>query len=199
MWLGIQRRGSLQPAPLAVSIPFSFTGTSVLQCVAVCCSVLPCVAVASQPAPLAISTPFSFTGTSVLQCIAVCCSALQFVAVCCSVIAASPCLWPQAHPILIHRYECAEMFVAVLQCVTVCCSVLQCVAVCCSVLQWHRSLRLSPQAPHSHSQVRVYRSVLQRVAICCSVCCDVCGAVYTCVSLPAYVSSYLSAVCCSVL
>jgi len=107
MWLGIQRRGSSQPALLAVSIPFSFTGTSVLQCIAVCCSVWQCVAVR------------------------------------CSVIAASLCLWPHALPILIHRYECAEVCDAVLQCVTecaevcdaVCYSALQCVAVCCSVLQ----------------------------------------------------------------
>jgi len=42
---------------------------SLLQCVAVCCSVLQCVAVCC----------------SVLQCVAVCCSLLQCVAVCCSV------------------------------------------------------------------------------------------------------------------
>jgi len=43
---------------------------SLVQCVAVCCSVLQCVAVCC----------------SVLKCIAVCCSALQCVAVCCSVL-----------------------------------------------------------------------------------------------------------------
>ena len=41
-----------------------------LQCVAVCCSVLQCVVVCC----------------SVLQCVAVCCSVLQRVAVCCSVL-----------------------------------------------------------------------------------------------------------------
>ena len=41
-----------------------------LQCVAVCCSVLQCAAVCC----------------SVLQCVAVCCSVLQCVAVCCSVL-----------------------------------------------------------------------------------------------------------------
>ena len=39
-----------------------------LQCVAICCSVMQCVAVCG----------------SVLQCVAVCCSVLQCVAVCCS-------------------------------------------------------------------------------------------------------------------
>ena len=41
-----------------------------LQCVAVCCSVLRCAAVCR----------------SVLQCVAVCCSVLQCVAACCSVL-----------------------------------------------------------------------------------------------------------------
>ena len=44
-----------------------------LQCVAVCCSVLQCAAVCC----------------SVLQCVAVCCSVFQCVAVCCSVNTAS--------------------------------------------------------------------------------------------------------------
>ena len=43
---------------------------SVLQCVAVFCSMLQCVAVCC----------------SMLQCVAVCCSVLQYVAVCCSVL-----------------------------------------------------------------------------------------------------------------
>jgi len=47
---------------------------SVLQCVAVCCSVLQCVAVECMYL------------LSVLQCVAVCCSVLQCVAVCCSVL-----------------------------------------------------------------------------------------------------------------
>ena len=74
---------------------------SVLQCVAVFCSVLKCVTVCCN----------------VLQCDLVCCSVLRCVAVCCSVL------------------ECAVVCYSVLQYVTVCCSVLQCVAVCCSVLQ----------------------------------------------------------------
>jgi len=54
---------------------------SVLQCVAVCCSVLPCVwsilvPEGREPAMCC----------SVLQCVAVCCSVLQCVAVCCSML-----------------------------------------------------------------------------------------------------------------
>ena len=44
-----------------------------LQCVAVCCSVLQCAAVCC----------------SVLQCVAVCCSVLQCVATCCSAVCCS--------------------------------------------------------------------------------------------------------------
>ena len=84
-----------------------------LQCVAVCCSVLhwvlrqqvgvlQCVAVCCSVLHRVLRQQ-----VGVLKCIAVCCSLLQCVAVCCSVF----------------------------QCVAVCCSVLQCVAVCCSVLQ----------------------------------------------------------------
>jgi len=62
---------------------------SMLQCVAVCCSVLQCVAV----------------WCSVLQCVAVWCSVLQCVAVCCSVL---HCTQRIAHMNEGHRtYECA--------------------------------------------------------------------------------------------
>ena len=52
--------------------------TSVLQCVAVCCSLLQCVAVCSSALQCVAVC------CSVLQCVAVRCSALQCVAVCCS-------------------------------------------------------------------------------------------------------------------
>jgi len=78
-----------------------------LQCVAVCCSVLQCAATSGRDKTLVIRRLYiAEICCSVLQCVAVCCGMLQCVAVCCSV----------------------------LQCVAVCCSVLQCVAVCCSVL-----------------------------------------------------------------
>ena len=73
-------------------------------CVAVCCSVLQCVAVLQRVAVNVLQTPGSLAAAIrgdaygiVLQCVAVCCSVLQCVAVCCSV----------------------------LQCVAVCCSVLR--------------------------------------------------------------------------
>jgi len=61
--------------------------TPVLQCVAMCCSALHCVAacfnvlqhVAEHMCPDHTNLP---NATSVLQCVAVCCSVLQCVAVC---------------------------------------------------------------------------------------------------------------------
>ena len=88
---------------------------SVLQSVAMCCSVLQCVAVWT-----------CIRGTQYLSCVAVCCSVLQCVAACCNVL------------------QCVAVYRSVSQCVDmylgdpvsfVCCSVSQCVAVCCSVLQ----------------------------------------------------------------
>jgi len=76
----------------------------VLQCGAVCCGVLQCVAVCNQDAELRCrdyGLPLHVLRCSVLQCGTVCCSVVQCMAVWCSV----------------------------LRCVAVCCSVLQCVAV----------------------------------------------------------------------
>jgi len=73
----------------------------------------------------------------------------------------------------------------VLPCVAVCCSVLQCVAVCCSVLQSNVVSRRVSACSTSQSvrvffvcavcgsalalqYVAVYCSVLQCVAVCCS-------------------------------
>ena len=47
-----------------------------LQCVAVCCSVLHVLQCVSM----------GYSVRSVLQCVAVCCSVLQYVGVCCSVL-----------------------------------------------------------------------------------------------------------------
>ena len=82
----------------------------VLQCVAVYCIVLQCVAVC-----------WSVVYGSVLQCVAVCCSAHVKV---------------QGHSLdeVVCRADmcaCCRVF----QCIAESCSVLQCVAVCCSVLQ----------------------------------------------------------------
>jgi len=96
---------------------------SVLQCVAVCCSVCQSIRVETR-----------WVCCSVLQGVRVCCSVLQCVAVSCSVLQCLailnvPSSWA------IHTSPDTK---SVLQCAAVCCSVLQCVAVCwvcCSVRQ----------------------------------------------------------------
>ena len=110
-------------------------------CVAVCCSVLQCVAVtwimhtAAHCNTLLHVAVTRDSFVSHYPCVAVCCSVLQCVAVCCSVL------------------QCVAVCCSVLQCVAVCCSVLQCVAVCCCVLQY----------------VAVCCSVLQLFScVCCS-------------------------------
>jgi len=94
----------------------------VLQCVAVCCRVLQCVAPpAVSRANRARVTPL---GVGVLQCIAVCCSVLQCVAVCCSTC----CVMSQPRESCTVGRRCVAVYYSVL-------SVLQRVAVCCCVLQ----------------------------------------------------------------
>jgi len=87
------------------------TPTPVLQCAAVCCSVL----------KVSSHRIYKYTNA----CVAVCCSVLQCVAVYCSVL---QCVeGPLSCKIQVHqRLHC--------KCVAVCCSVIQCVAVCCSSL-----------------------------------------------------------------
>jgi len=72
-----------------------------LQCVAVCCSVL-----IVPPAPLVIHSVITRLDCSELQSVAVCCSVLQCVAVCYNML------------------QCVAVCCSVLQCVAVCCSVL---------------------------------------------------------------------------
>jgi len=127
-------------------------GASVLQCVAVCCSMLQCV-----------------------QCVAVCCSMLQCVAVCCSMlqcvqcVAVSMCCYCVSQPNL--RLWVLHVWY---KCVAVCCSVLQYVAVCpvcCSVYM----LLLCQSAK------RACVGVARVVQVCCSVLqCVKCVAVSTC-------------------
>jgi len=58
----------------------------VLQCVAVCCSVLQCADSVFVSLAFSVSLVHQRVAVccSVLQCVAVCCSVLQCVAVCCS-------------------------------------------------------------------------------------------------------------------
>jgi len=79
----------------------------VLQYVAVCCSMLQCVAA------------YVYHCCGVLQRDAVCCSMLQCVAVCCS----------RHVPLL----RCVAVYCSMLHCVAVCCSKLQYDAACCSL------------------------------------------------------------------
>jgi len=125
--------------------------------VAVCCSVLQCVAVCCRISLIntrvVINAPLSFAVTrcvvccSVLLSMAVCCNVLQDVTVCCSVLLSLALAW-----------QCIAVCCSVLQCVAVWCSRIQCVAVCCSgfLRQWISLLSL-------------LRTVLQCIAMCCRV------------------------------
>jgi len=151
---------------------------SVLQCVAMCCSVLPthtCVPHLRNKV-LHLITNYSFNihqcvavCSSVLQCFPVCCSVLQCVAlayVCSTSSKQSPSPPQKLH--LPYTSVCCSVLQCVAvcctnytfhihQCIAVCCSVLQCVAVCCSVLQC-----VAQTTPS------IYISALQCVAVCCS-------------------------------
>ena len=92
-------------------------GLHTLVCVAVCCSVLQCVAIVKINMLL---NTMVCRHIDVLQCAAACCSVL----LCDAIVQIN---------MLPNPMVCRCIYV--LQCVAVCCSVLQCVAVCCSVLQ----------------------------------------------------------------
>jgi len=114
-----------------------------LQCVAVCYSVVQFVAVW-----LICSTWRG--GRHLLQCVAVCCSVLQCVL--------------QYGVYAAHEEE-LDMCCSVLQCVVVCCSVLQCVAVCCSVLQCVAVLLaciMRRGAPYHHHSIFFFCVCLNR-------------------------------------
>jgi len=119
------------------------SGPTVLQCVAVCYSVLQsCCKCMHTPAWHHHRSPLR---CSVLQRVAVCCSALQS---CCH-SAHTPAL-SQEPPVL--------------QCIASCCSVLQCVAACCSYIATPRTF------PHciivgAHC-VAVDCSMLRCIAVC---------------------------------
>jgi len=129
---------------------------SVLQCAAVCCSVVhtstfnEALISAKTERPIALLT--ATLRCSLLQsCVALC---FSHVSPCFSVL----CM-------CVHLTSCS-----VLQCVAVCCSVLQCVAVCCGALHC-----IVLQC------VAVRCSVLQCVAVrCIALCCSVWQCVAVC-------------------
>jgi len=117
-------------------------------CVAVCCSVLQCVAVDARRKHVRVCLvthdPPASPTAPVLQCVAVCllsrtidmCVALWLcVALCLCVavflLSTTADMQPTQHDLLLR----ASVFLGVLQFVAVYCSVLQCVAVWCSVVQ----------------------------------------------------------------
>jgi len=99
---------------------------SLLQSVAVCCSVKSRWWLSSIAGARAqrVAVCGSVLQCSVLQCVAVCCSELQCVAVR-GLDGGSLRLQVNVH----RMWQCVAVSCSVLQCVAVCCSVLQCVAV----------------------------------------------------------------------
>jgi len=128
---------------MRINIPKSSKGDPwrdkcVLQCVAVCCSVLQCVA---DPCVYTYRRAFGQRATRGMANVA-CCSVLQCVAVCCSamqIYVYKGTEEPKGRPMVLQMQQAEHPHTAeapvVLQYVAVCCSALQCVAVCCSTLQ----------------------------------------------------------------
>jgi len=144
-------------------------------CVAVCCSVLQCVAVFA-------------VRCSVLQCIVVCCyeadiweshwrhlrdvwqtfaTVLQGLVVCCSVLQCIVVCWYRSdiwELFLRHLKDVWKTFATVLQCFVVCCSVLQCIVVC-----WYKADIRESHLRHSKDVWKTFATVLQRIAAYCGV------------------------------
>jgi len=171
---------------------------NVLQCVAVCSSVLQS-GIPNCNTLLRIFQRRRLQSVaeccSVLQGVAGCCNVLQRVAVCCSVLQCVAVLVPKTtiflgtfltHTHHIYTYICVAVLCSVLQCVAVCCSELQCVAVCCSVLQSgiiFLGIFLTC-TPH------IYKNY---VYVCVAVCCSVLQCVAVCSSLLQCFAGYCSA------
>ena len=125
-----------------------------LQCVAVCCSVLQCyvTCIISSCAQFLIHAPYIFFVNCMLQYVAVYCSVSHFAAVC------------------YGGLRCVAVCCSALQCVALCYSVLQCVATCCSVLlPWVATFVVSssmqrlphaPSLPLFISKVRLFNDRL---------------------------------------
>ena len=119
-----------------------------LQCVAVCCSVLQCVLHAGNHS---WRDTYQWVMSFVMQCVAVCCSVFFMKAI--------------LHDGT-HINESCPLRCSVLQCVAVCCSMLQYVAVCSS---WRQSF-MKRHISMSHVPcTAVSCRALQCVAVCCSV------------------------------
>jgi len=127
-----------------------------LQCVAVCCSALQCVAVNEYTC---LHTRIAFLTHGQMKNFFAICSTLQCIAVRCSMLQSM-----NTH-IYIHAWHSWHMGNWV-------CSALQCVAACCSVLH-QISTHVHTHAQHSRHVTdlfAVWCSVLQCVAVCVAVC-----------------------------
>ena len=181
-WLRLQNHG--------------MAGVIVLQCVAVCCSVLQCRASRSFYKTLSLRACYNM-----LQGVAGCCRVLQVVAGCCRVLQCGTFL-SLHNSLAMYVLQCVAHFAA-------CCSVLQrsdlfslrnslamrtrvCTRMCVRVRVHARTLPLI-----MNWQVCVCCSVLQCVTVCCSmqciaVCCSVCVCTLTSgVTLSCPLSLYL--------
>jgi len=168
----------------------------VVQCVAVCYSVLQCDTVRCSVLQFVKSAlqcnkcdiDFHHTPHLNHDCLPLrCCSALsvlQYMLQCNILYMHSPNPRPKPRLFVSDLLQCVAVCGSVLQCIAVCYSVLQCVAVCCIVLQCVAVCYNVLQC------IAVYCSVLQCAAVCCSVlqCVAPCCCVLQCVT-----------VCCSVL
>ena len=140
-----------------------------LHCVAVCCSVLQCVAVCQLSSETAVENVYLL---HIPKCVVVCvksvavrCSVLQRVAVCCSVLrCAGVCCSVQVEQrdgcLACLPFAYSQVCCSVLQCDVVCCSALQCVAIRCSVLQCVAACKLSSETAVENVTFCIFSSVL---------------------------------------
>ena len=179
-------------SPSLVWLYSSRASASCVLCVAVCCSVLQCVAASLQCAAvwleLARLGVLRVVCCSVLQCVAVllqCVAVLYsshvsalFVAVYCSAVAVrcgrARTPW---RPVCCVLHCVAAYLRSALQCVPERCSLDKCVAVYCSVAEFSHPIVVC--VARSTSLLKGCCSVLQCVAVCCSVlqCVAVCCSV----------------------
>jgi len=155
---------------------------SALQCVAVCCSVSPCVALCC----------------SVLQCVAVCCSVLQCVAVCCSVLHCVAVCWLRVEVQRLHLvYILCNTHCNTLQLTTTLQltattgkekhrNTLQHTATHCNTLQHtatHCNILCAPVLQSLHPQLMTRCNTLQHDATYCITCCSMLQCVAVCCSV----------------
>jgi len=136
---------------------------SVLQCVAVFCSVLRYVAACQCVAVCHPGSEYHSLVQLEIRYVAVCCGVLKYVEVCCSVSTrvAVPFVGATWHQVCCSVLQYVAVRCSVLQCVAVCCSTLQCVAVCLLESEYHSLVQLN-------TLVEACCSVLQWHAVCCN-------------------------------